>query len=242
MYWEYEPPKRRYIFQITIAVSIGLHVLVWAGLTHLGTRPAADSYLVQLVVARGMMRATPPPPTPPPATPTPPPTPKPTPAPTPVAPPPNQETKNPDAEPPKPVFGVTEESVVEDSSFAVRVGNTLMQAQEKDFTDPSKVKPYAPQPVKQQAIKANAPPKLRSKVDPEYPALARKAGREGRVVLRVLIGADGHVKSVTVVRAEPPDFGFEQAAVEAVQQWVYSPPGEGVDTWFFQPVRFSLEE
>lgn len=231
---EIRPVKRSLVLEITVLVSVLVHAAAWAVTTKLGTRPASESYLVQMVIPDAVPTPTPPPPTP---------IPKPTPPPaTPPPPPPNttkpvEET----TEPPKPIFGVTDESVVDDSSVSVRVGNTLMKSQEDDFTDPSKVKPYAG-PEKKQAIKASAPPKLKYKVNPVYPALARTAGREGRAVVRVLIGGDGRVISVTLVREDPPDFGFGQSAVEAVEKWVYSAPPGGIDTWFFQPIKFNLQD
>ena len=225
--------KRSFVIEITVVISVFIHAVVWAGMTHFGTRSIESSYLAGLVsdpAARVL-------PTP---APTPEATPKPTPPPkNPELPPPNKEAKDVDPnEKPKPVFGVTEESVVEDSDFSVRVGNTLMKAQEKDFTDPSQVRPYK---GGTKAIKTNAPPRVKLKADIEYPTLARQAGKEGRVVLKVLISKSGQVISVSVVKADPPGFGFEQAAVDSVKKWVFYPPAEGADIWCFQPIKFNLE-
>ncbi|MCZ7586456.1 MAG: TonB family protein [Deltaproteobacteria bacterium] len=227
---EIRPPKKSRILQITIAASVILHAGLWAAATEMGTKPVSESYLASLVVTE------PPEPTP---APTPAPTPKPTPPPKKDVPPPNTEKQVETKEPPKPIFGVTDESVVDDSSVSVRVGNTLMKAQEDEFTDPSKVKPYS---GPKEPIKVSAPPKLLRMVPPEYPTLAKKSGREGRVVLKVHIGADGRVVSATVSRAEPPGMGFEQAALTAVKKWRYSPPSQGQDIWCYQPIRFQLDD
>ncbi|MBZ0273732.1 TonB family protein, partial [bacterium] len=160
----------------------------------------------------------------------------PKPAATPPPPPPNKPAPE-TSEPAKPVFGVTEESTVEDSDFAVRVGNTLMKKQEDQFTDPNAVKPYAP--PRPTPIKVTRPPKLRRMVEPEYPALARRSGVEGRVVLKVFISASGNVTSAEVAKAEPSGMGFEQAAISAVRQWTYEAPGN--DVWCYQPIRFRLD-
>ncbi len=225
---------KSWFFRATVIISVLVHAVGWAALTKLGTQPISESKLVKIVSDPNIKRPTPPP------TPTPAPkaTPKPTPPPKVEAPPPNTDKKIVSTEPVKEVFGVTKDSVVGDSSVAVRVGNTLMKEQEKDFTDPNAVKPYSAPP---KPVKVSAPPKLKKMVSPEYPSLARKAGKEGRVVLKVLISASGNVVSVQVVKASPSGFGFEQSAMAAVKQWRYSAPGQGRSVWFYQPIRFTLE-
>jgi TonB family protein len=62
--------------------------------------------------------------------------------------------------------------------------------------------------------------KLISKVEPEYPALARQAGVAGSVVLEVTIGEDGKVQTVRNRSGHPL---LTAAAITAVRQWAYSP-------------------
>ena len=64
------------------------------------------------------------------------------------------------------------------------------------------------------------PAMLLSRVEPEYPALARQTHREGRVELRAIIGTDGTIQSLQVVSG---DSLFLLSAREAVQQWRYKP-------------------
>jgi protein TonB len=63
------------------------------------------------------------------------------------------------------------------------------------------------------------PRKLRH-VDPDYPMLARDARIRGVVILEAIIGADGRVNSVKVLRSVPL---LDEAAIKAVRQWVYTP-------------------
>lgn len=59
-----------------------------------------------------------------------------------------------------------------------------------------------------------------SKVAPKYPAEAKKAGIEGKVVLSVIIDKDGNPARLTV------DSGpnqLQRSALEAVRQWKYKP-------------------
>jgi TonB family protein len=57
-------------------------------------------------------------------------------------------------------------------------------------------------------------------VAPEYPEIARRAGVEGDVTLRVVIGKDGAVEDVAPISGEPV---LTRAAMEAVERWRYSP-------------------
>lgn len=57
-------------------------------------------------------------------------------------------------------------------------------------------------------------------VAPEYPDVARLAGIEGDVTLRILIGEDGTIRDVAPVSGPPV---LARAAVRAVEQWRYAP-------------------
>jgi TonB family protein len=60
---------------------------------------------------------------------------------------------------------------------------------------------------------------LRS-VRPDYPAVAKAAHVQGKVVLQAVIDTDGHIADLHVMSG--PDL-LQPAAVEAVRQWVYRP-------------------
>jgi TonB family protein len=56
------------------------------------------------------------------------------------------------------------------------------------------------------------------------PPTAKWLGVKGEVTLRVIVKADGSVAaSPRVLVARPAGRGFEEAAVEAVRQWRYTP-------------------
>lgn len=57
-------------------------------------------------------------------------------------------------------------------------------------------------------------------VRPSYPEVARLAGIEGEVTLRVLIGEDGTVRDLSPVLGPPV---LARAAMRAVEQWRYAP-------------------
>jgi len=75
-----------------------------------------------------------------------------------------------------------------------------------------------------------------SRVDPEYPKLARQAGAGGVVELEATIGVDGKVKNPRVVHGNTM---LQKAAIDAVLQWRYKPAtlnGKPVET----PVQIRL--
>lgn len=83
-------------------------------------------------------------------------------------------------------------------------------------------------------------PAIVSQVKPEYPDMAREAGVDGTVQLRVLVGKDGRVKDVHVDQSIPL---LDKAAVAAARQWVFTPAlsnGHPVMVWVAVPIRFTL--
>jgi protein TonB len=82
-----------------------------------------------------------------------------------------------------------------------------------------------------------------TRIEPVYPELARVARLEGNVILQAIIGADGSVQDIEVLRCNRPNMGFEEAAIEAVQQWRYKPAlqnGRPVEVYFTVFVEFKL--
>jgi protein TonB len=61
---------------------------------------------------------------------------------------------------------------------------------------------------------------LVTRKEPEYPKIAKQTGAKGVVTLNATIGKDGHIKAVKVVSGHPM---LQNAAVEAVKQWIYKP-------------------
>lgn len=78
-------------------------------------------------------------------------------------------------------------------------------------------------PIPKDVVRATGdikPPKPIKMVEPVYPEEARKAGVEGTVILEVQTDKTGRVASIKVLRSVPL---LDQAAIEAVKQWVYEP-------------------
>lgn len=71
------------------------------------------------------------------------------------------------------------------------------------------------------------PPRLVERIDPDYPAEARRERLNGIVVLEVRIDVNGVPDRTCVVGAYPEGSGFEEAAVAAVRRWRYEPARSG---------------
>lgn len=78
---------------------------------------------------------------------------------------------------------------------------------------------------------------------PVYPMLARRLGKEGKVVLRLFISEKGRLVDVEVV--EPASYGFTEAAVEAVRMSTFSPArekGVSIASKALLAIRFVLKK
>lgn len=62
--------------------------------------------------------------------------------------------------------------------------------------------------------------KVKSRVTPDYPALAKQMNVSGKVKIEVLISADGHVKSTKVLGGSPL---LVQSALTALKDWKFEP-------------------
>lgn len=78
------------------------------------------------------------------------------------------------------------------------------------------------------------------RVEPIYPAMARQMRISGTVEITGVIGIDGHMREVRVVRGHPL---LVNAALDAVRQWIYAPTtlnGEPVEVIAPITVTFRL--
>lgn len=77
---------------------------------------------------------------------------------------------------------------------------------------------------------------------PDYPARAQREGLEGVVRVRILIGIDGRVKAVELVRSDDPAF-FEATKRRALAKWRFKPATRGgvaEESWTEMTVRFQI--
>lgn len=85
-------------------------------------------------------------------------------------------------------------------------------------------------------------PRYASLFQPPYPSRLQRLEIEGKVVLKVLIGADGRVRDVQIVYSD--DDGFAEATErQARAKWRFKPAtrdGTPIETWKQMTVRFEI--
>ncbi len=77
--------------------------------------------------------------------------------------------------------------------------------------------------------------KVKTKVDPPYPALARRLNIRGTVKVLVVVAPSGELKETKVVGGNPI---LVDAALDALKQWKFEPASEsstGTVEFKFQP-------
>jgi protein TonB len=76
-----------------------------------------------------------------------------------------------------------------------------------------------------------------------YPPIARRSGIEGMVYLELFVDREGLVRNITILKEDPPDRGFAEAAVKAFQGRRGTPAqanGVPVAVRYRYPVRFAI--
>jgi len=77
-----------------------------------------------------------------------------------------------------------------------------------------------------------------------YPPIALRSAIEGRVILELFVDRNGIVQRITILREEPKDRGFGEAAVKAFTGRRGSPAyanGEAVSARYRYPVSFKIK-
>jgi protein TonB len=148
----------------------------------------------------------------------------------------------------------TEAPAVSDSTANAVSGNTA-QSSNEEFSQKypknipgdrerifeSQVKEMPPVPVS--GIVKDAIPLYKENPSPGYPALAKKRGYEGTVILEVLVTKDGRAGIVSVFQSSQYPT-LDEAAVSSVKKWRFEPGKIGdrkVDMPVKIPIRFKLE-
>ena len=139
---------------------------------------------------------------------------------------------NPETAPPGvPDIGVPVGDGVADGAGLVSVGKPIV------VQAPEPPRPAAPVRV------ADLPVMPRKVVDvlPVYPEIARVARVEGTIIMEAVLDTNGRVTQLRVLKSVPM---LDQAAVNAVQQWRYTPSfygGHPVSVLMTITVRFALQ-
>jgi protein TonB len=79
---------------------------------------------------------------------------------------------------------------------------------------------------------------------PKYPPVAERMGASGVVAAEALIGINGVVEEVRIIKVEGRNLGFEKATEDAIYKWRYKPATKGgvkVRVWVTIRVPFQLQ-
>ena len=101
--------------------------------------------------------------------------------------------------------------------------------------------PPAKPPAQVRVADLPVPPRKIADARPVYPDIARHARREGTVVMEAVLDPTGRVTQLRVIQSVPL---LDQAAVDAVRQWRYTPStygGHPVSVLMTITIRFKLE-
>ena len=86
------------------------------------------------------------------------------------------------------------------------------------------------------------PPKVKREIEPDYPESAKKAGKEGQVLLQATIDENGIPRDIVAIT--DIGFGFEAAAIAALKKTTFRPATKGGNPISLQveiPYLFKLE-
>lgn len=125
--------------------------------------------------------------------------------------------------------------------FDPRAGSTR-RTQTKDAPDSDRPVVSGGGVKVQQQVTLAIPPKLVTRVPPEYPKAAGRSRIAGRVVLSIVIDTEGIVRAENVVQSIP---GLDQAAIDAVRRWRFLPAtyaGVPIFSVIYTSVSFQLHE
>lgn len=92
-------------------------------------------------------------------------------------------------------------------------------------------------------VEATPDPRFARDFQPPYPPAMQRMGREGKVVVRVLVGGDGRVKAAEIVSSDDPAFSTVTQR-QALSRWRFRPgtrDGAAVESWKTLTVRFEMK-
>lgn len=115
---------------------------------------------------------------------------------------------------------------------------------EKEYTPPPVETPVKPQmPAGPVTLTSELSVSCPSLTAPTYPAISRRMGEEGKLILRVELDESGRIENARVVDSSGYD-RLDNAALEAVKSWQCKPAmrnGEPVRAVALQPFNFVLQ-
>jgi TonB family protein len=113
-------------------------------------------------------------------------------------------------------------------------GDSLVVQQDIKVEDEPDINAFVPVEKEPQPVKRISPP---------YPETAKRAGVEGKVFIKALVDREGKVKKAVILKSDAEI--FNQAALDAVYQWVFTPAvmkNRPITVWVVVPFNFQLKK
>ena len=114
-------------------------------------------------------------------------------------------------------------------------------AEPRSARQPVPPSPPTSEPKKELVLGHSGAPSYARFIPPDYPERARRRNLEGKVLLRVLISAEGRAKAVEVLESSHPEFTL--AARASARRSRYVPMkrlGQPEEAWVLIPFHFKL--
>ncbi len=95
----------------------------------------------------------------------------------------------------------------------------------------------------QDFVTVDQQPELVKKAEPLYPELAKKAGMEGMVWVKIWVDTTGKAREVTVLKSDADV--FNQPTLDAAKQFEFKPArikGKPVSVWVSVPFKYKLAD
>ena len=131
------------------------------------------------------------------------------------------------------------QNIASASSASQNTVSEVIEPKPQKREPPQKEEPLPPAPV---VIPPNFNADYLHNPAPAYPTASGKLNEEGKVILRVLVSAQGEAKKVEIKTQS----GFERldkAAADAVENWKFVPAKKGseaIEAWVNVPIIFKL--
>jgi len=144
---------------------------------------------------------------------------------------------------PAPVVPVPAEAAAESPADSVRSGSSN-SGSEGEARGSGSANTGSPGSAAAPAQESPARPAATGNPRPLYPMSARRAGREGRVLLRVAVSPAGTATEVAVIDSSGTT-SLDEAAVTAVREWHFVPAeraGQTIESLVRVPITFRLTD
>ena len=146
--------------------------------------------------------------------------------------------------PPRPSIPIATES--EDVPDDVTIETTDLDFDEVAlFVPPPPVETAAIEEPEEEVLEyfmVEEKPVVIKSVEPEYPKVALRAGIEGTIYLKVLVGKDGRVEEAIAVKGKEI---FQKAALKSINQYHFKPARQNdraVKVYLVMPIRFRIAQ